>query len=171
MKERLTPFDFQSDIEIFGEWKIDQNKVKINFLLTGEINEICWPLVKNEKRRDELWKESCFEFFVMEKNGPAYLEFNFWPTGEFNVYHFNEYRKLSGEYKGFEKFDYKFSKNEKSLSFHLVFDSVWKEKRDLFVSMTMVLKRVSGRVEYYAWRHSESRPDFHSAKSLIPYRD
>ena len=44
-------------------------------------------------RRDRLWEETCFEFFLAVKNSPRYWEFNLSPAGHWNVYRFADYRQ------------------------------------------------------------------------------
>ncbi|MBM3276071.1 MAG: hypothetical protein FJZ00_13040, partial [Candidatus Sericytochromatia bacterium] len=44
-----------------------------------------------ERRRD-LWKETCFEFFLRNPRREAYWEFNLSPSGHWNVFRFAGYR-------------------------------------------------------------------------------
>lgn len=45
-------------------------------------------------QQDFLWENHCYELFLAFDNQPnsPYLEINFAPTGEFNLYHFDGYR-------------------------------------------------------------------------------
>lgn len=45
-------------------------------------------------QQDFLWEKHCYELFLAFDNQPnsPYLEINFAPTGEFNLYHFDSYR-------------------------------------------------------------------------------
>ncbi|NEQ19514.1 MAG: DOMON-like domain-containing protein [Microcoleus sp. SIO2G3] len=44
-------------------------------------------------RKHELWKDTCFEFFVGIKNSDQYWEFNLSPAGDWNIYRFDAYRQ------------------------------------------------------------------------------
>ncbi len=65
-------------------------------------------------RRDYLLLKNCFEFFIKAKDSPSYLEFNFSPKGEWNVFHFSSYRKNKEIYKALELsfFEHKVQNNK-----------------------------------------------------------
>lgn len=44
-------------------------------------------------RRDDLWRETCFEFFLGRASGDDYREFNFSPGGDWAAYEFDRYRQ------------------------------------------------------------------------------
>ena len=56
--------------------------VETRYELKGEIGKIVMPDAKQRpERRDELWKKTCFELFLMERGKTGYREFNFSPGG------------------------------------------------------------------------------------------
>ncbi len=58
------------------------------------IDEIVLPEPKERGiRRDELWKETCFEAFLPHASADAYLEFNGAASGDWNCYSFRGYRE------------------------------------------------------------------------------
>src|SRR5690606_38180706 len=50
------------------------------------------PPYAGKGRADDLWRATCFELFL-GGNGPAYLEFNFSPSGKWASYFFPAYRE------------------------------------------------------------------------------
>lgn len=55
---------------------------------------IAWPApTPAPARLDKLWERTCCELFVHPDEGPAYLEFNFSPTGDWATYAFAGYRE------------------------------------------------------------------------------
>lgn len=49
-------------------------------------------------RKNELWKDTCFECFIPSATSDAYLEFNGSPNGDWNWYSFRGYRDGMNEF-------------------------------------------------------------------------
>src|SRR5215208_6199567 len=83
------------DIHINGRLSRENNILSVQFALTGACEKILLPSVSDHPRRmDDLWKSSCFEFFLAIPNQPEYWEFNMSPSGDWNIYHMEAYRKI-----------------------------------------------------------------------------
>ena len=52
-----------------------------------------WPPPAGQRRRDGLWKTTCFEIFVKSEGNFTYREFNLSPSEGWNVYDFDTYRE------------------------------------------------------------------------------
>ncbi len=66
------------------------------FQLSGDLSLISLPELQAtslRSQKDELWKSTCFEFFVGRPESEFYLEFNFAPSGDFAIYAFDRYRE------------------------------------------------------------------------------
>jgi hypothetical protein len=50
------------------------------------------PSTCHAQRRDELWRHTCFEWFIRREGEAAYCEFNFSPAGDWAAYAFTGYR-------------------------------------------------------------------------------
>ena len=80
------------------------------------------------RRRDELWTSNCLEYFVKLPNSPAYLEFNFSLSGDWNVFLFSNYREGKREFKDIrmKKFDKRTYKD--TVEFSIVLESKLSQK-------------------------------------------
>ncbi len=93
----LIPFTAPNipSISITGKISLQNNIITLHYLLAGKIEEILLPTKSmNPTRKDELWKMTCFEFFLAIKDQPQYWEFNMSPSGDWNVYHMDAYRRI-----------------------------------------------------------------------------
>jgi hypothetical protein len=65
----------------------------LRFELSGSVSELVLPQPSAEPmRRDELWRETCFEAFVRPSGSEAYHEINIAPSGDWALYHFTDRR-------------------------------------------------------------------------------
>ena len=83
---QLKPFcqsDSLANITIQGRISRIDNNLIVNYLLKGDLSKISFPTTKiNPERKDELWQETCFEFFLAIPNLKNYWEFNLAPSGK-----------------------------------------------------------------------------------------
>ncbi len=116
---------------------------------------------------EDLWKHTCFEFFLgLEKE--QYLEWNFAPSGESNVYHFQSYRKPAKISAAPLKEAVKASNSSKTknrliheveLNLELLPPSKALEKP--LGAMTAVLESEEEETSHWAAQHPKEKPDFH----------
>ena len=94
---RLDPFpgeDALTRIAITGSIDRSKNGLALRFLLTGEISQIEIPALSDApERKNGLWEQTCFELFLAPKGSRIYWECNLSPAGDWNVYHFSDYRQ------------------------------------------------------------------------------
>ena len=65
----------------------------LRFELSGSVGGVMLPEQSaNPARRDELWRETCFEAFVRPSGSEAYHEVNIAPSGDWALYHFTDRR-------------------------------------------------------------------------------
>lgn len=70
------------------------SKLRLEYRLTGALEKLRLPSFSpNPARLDELWRTTCFEAFVSRPGEPRYVEINASPSGDWNAYRFDEYRK------------------------------------------------------------------------------
>jgi hypothetical protein len=130
-------------------------------------------------RRDELWKETCFEAFIPHLESDSYLEFNGSPSGDWNCYSFRQYRegmnpipvngaslpKLLSLTKSSKVIEVQWSVPMASLKqgfFALGIGAI--ELAPL--GLTLVLN-TSLATTYWALKHDGVKPDFHMRSSFI----
>ena len=92
----LIPFasDALPTIEIVGNIDRADNILSIEYQLLGDLDSvaIASPAVA-PSRKFELWESTCFEFFIGVLGDRNYWEFNLSPSGDWNVFHLDDYRQ------------------------------------------------------------------------------
>ena len=143
----------------------------LHYSLTGNVGDISLPSVSaHPSRKDELWRTTCFEFFLAIKDQPQYWEFNLSPCGDWNVYCMDAYRGIGfrkemsiqqlqvGAEKGTDIF---------TLDTAIDLQSILPENVPLVVGVTSVIQTRSGDKTYWALTHPALQPDFHRRESFI----
>ena len=69
---------------------------RFRYHVQGDISRLRIPDAVAPGRRDELWRHTCFEAFVMGVDG-SYCEFNFSPSRQWAAYRFDSYRRAMSE--------------------------------------------------------------------------
>jgi hypothetical protein len=167
----LIPFPAATlpDISISGKVSLQENIATLHYSLTGKIEDILLPSSANPSRKNDLWKSTCFEFFLAIRDQPQYWEFNLSPSGDWNVYHMDKYRRV-----GFR---------EETLIQQLAFE-VQKETAGIFLNVradltplfqpglvlefgvTAIVQTPDGKETYWALRHPAPVADFHLRESF-----
>ena len=137
------------------------------------------PVVPKPKRKDELWKTTCFECFIPGSGTDAYLEFNGSPSGDWNWYGFQSYRNGMKPITTSARVEPKavsMSKSDRDMEvtwilpmsgvmqgFGVQGESV--QGFDPF-GLTVVLHTKDATL-YWALSHDGVKPDFHTRASFI----
>ena len=171
----LVPFqslpDFKDKLSIDAKLEAQSQGFLLSFEIRGSGTELVsisgaatLPIRKNE-----LWKETCFECFFGIANSKKYFEFNGSPSGNWALYSFEDYRQ--GMKDEVVVSPPELIKFEKSPGMILC---VWQipyfsEELIQNASITTVIKSApsSGVPEYWALKHSGDQPDFHLRSSFI----
>jgi len=66
--------------------------IRLNFQLTGDLEQIRIPAPQPPAAVDRLWEHTCFEVFIAAAGKANYHEFNFSPSGQWAAYAFSDYR-------------------------------------------------------------------------------
>lgn len=175
MKEELLPYSptpFPLHLNI--EWQLTGERLTIDYTLIGALEQIELPKLDVSKinRAHDLWKTTCFEWFMKTDWQTTYWEFNASPSGEWNFYQLDDYRKNLTESPLLS--NPKFSTSIKSTNdskdeYHFVTDvNISKLQLDYpdllrraLMAVTTVIRWKSGETSYYALRHPAGKPDFH----------
>jgi hypothetical protein len=171
-KYSLTPFTEEpSQIEIEFEMNDRVNEYYLSYRVSGELKDL--DLDKrsaSHTRVLKLWEKTCFEFFIKNERG-QYLEFNFSPIFEWNVFYFNK--------KGDPLLEHPINKapvldilnsKDQFLLIAKIDKTIFPQDfftGELKYSATSVIKKLSGDLNYWAFIHKDSRPNFHHFDSFI----
>ncbi|MEH1894595.1 MAG: DOMON-like domain-containing protein [Nostoc sp.] len=169
----LQPFpsnESPPNLKISGNIARNGNKLAIRYMLEGDLKKIAiFPISNTPSRKHELWKDTCFEFFLGIKNSAQYWEFNLSPAGHWNAYHFDGYRQGMQEETAFEKLPFSVQNQADGLTLLLDIDlgKIISVEQAIEVGITTVVKDRGGEVTYWALTHLGAEADFHLRDSFI----
>ncbi|BAY97284.1 hypothetical protein NIES37_12220 [Tolypothrix tenuis PCC 7101] len=158
------------DVKIAGNIARNGNQLTIQYSLLGDIKEIAITLPSaTPSRKHELWQNTCFEFFIGIKNSPRYWEFNLSPSGDWNIYRFDDYRQGMEEDTAFSTLPFIVKQQAESveLTLDLDLEKIITQEQALEVAITTVIKNQDGDVTYWALTHRGAEADFHLRDSFI----
>ncbi len=113
---------------------------------------------------------TCFEFFLAIQGQPQYWEFNMSPSGDWNVYCMNAYRRIGfGEETSIQRLQFEVRKETGLLILDATINltPLLSEQQPLEVSVTAVIQTKDGDETYWALTHPAPQADFHLRESFI----
>lgn len=166
----LQPFVLlEIDLQIIGNIARSGNKLAIDYEVIGDLEQIIIPQSNNLPiRQNQLWQETCFEFFFGIKNSPGYWEFNLSPNGNWNIYRFEDYRQGMVEETAIKLLPFSFQKTADALLLTLEFDldALISPNIILEFAVTSVIKFNDESLSYWAINHCGEVADFHQRNSF-----
>ena len=143
--------------------EIAAGQVKLTYTLEGEIDQLALPVDAPEVHTDGLWQHTCFEAFVREKDGPAYHEYNFSPSGAWAAYSFTGYREgMTPLVIAPPKTVIKYSSTQLQLS------AIISILPGATLALSAVVEDSYREISYWALKHVVSpRPDFHHQDGFV----
>lgn len=173
MKFSLQPFPADKPvpkIEIVGKIDRHENKLNLCYQLLGNLQDILIATPSDSPtRQDELWRETCFEFFLGLKNTSRYWEFNLSPSGHWNVYAFEKYRQGMRSEFAFTDLPFQVDRqaHKLTLSLEVNLEKIGLTESKIEMGITAVIKQSDQAVNYWALTHAGSQADFHLRESFI----
>jgi hypothetical protein len=164
--DRATP----PEVTIAGAIERHNSDLSITYVLRGPLSKLAVPpAAKVPMRRESLWKETCFEFFIAAGDDDRYWEFNLSPAGHWNVYRFSSYRQGMQEEPAFDSLPLTIRVQPNALKLSLVVDlgRIIRAGQTLSVGVAAVIKTADGCRSYWALNHHGSDPDFHLRDSFV----
>ncbi len=118
---------------------------------------------------DGLWQETCFELFLSTRGSDGYWEFNLSPSGNWNVYRFNSYRKGMREEEAYTGLPFSIEVREDSLVVSLETDisALIREDQQIDAGIAAVVRMTDGTISYWALTQLGPKPDFHRRDGFI----
>jgi len=158
-------------ISITGEISLQHGVVDLRYSLTGKIGEVFIPTKSmNPVRKGELWKTTCFEFFLAIKGQSQYWEFNMSPSGDWDVYHMDAYRRMGfREEMSIQQLPFEVQQETNGFSLDAVADlnPIIQPNQVLEFGITAVIQTTDGHESFWALAHPMSPADFHLRESFI----
>ncbi|HLO29513.1 MAG TPA: DOMON-like domain-containing protein [Anaerolineales bacterium] len=169
----LIPFPAPNtpDLAITGKISLCKNVLSLQYSLAGRVEDIFLPPVSTGPlRKDELWKTTCFEFFLAIKDHSPYWEFNLSPSGDWNVYHMDLYRRI-----GFREetliqrlpFDFQVENSGYSLNVAVDLCPILTPEENVQAGIASIIQMKDGHETYWALLHPAPQADFHVRESFI----
>ena len=170
---RLLPFP-ASDIPaitLTGRLSLENRVLELQYLLSGNTQDLLLPPASaTPSRKDELWKGTCFEFFLAIKGQPGYWEFNMSPSGDWNAYRMDAYRRVGfREENAIWQLVFEFRKGLDGYSLGVSVDlaPLIGPGDELQMAVTAILQTKDGSETYWALTHPAAHADFHLRDSFI----
>ncbi len=116
--------------------------------------------------RDGLYTTTCFEAFLMEADGPGYLEYNFSPRGDWTCYRFTSYRAGREPVHSLRSPFLAAQLTPDGYSLRARLDGPNRGDLRLRAGLTAVLELRGGEKEFWAPVHPGARPDFHDPRGF-----
>jgi hypothetical protein len=169
----LVPFPDSEipDIRITGTIMRENNILTVQYSLFGKIDDLQIPAVHpRPRRKDELWVGTCLECFLALPGQLHYWEFNFAPSGDWNVFRMDAYRRI-----GFREEDLiqnpclEISNESDCFELEAAVDlsPILAGATQLQAGVTAVIQTRHRQETYWALLHPQAPADFHLRDSFI----
>lgn len=176
----MSPIDFnlichpanlpESGIRIDGRIQRRHGLLSITYVLQDPAGLVPIPSQAIPATRSHgLWERTCFECFIAVDNAKDYWEINLSPTGDWNVYRFDDYRLGMRQAAAFETLPVKTDKKGTTLELQCVLDlsPITPARRPIEIGLSAVVQGSAGKNSYWALVHPGPRPDFHHRSGFI----
>lgn len=157
-------------LNISGSMARRPGKILIEYRLEGDLDRVNLPIFGHSaRRRHELWRQTCFEFFFAIPGESAYWEGNLSPSGDWNIYRFDDYRQGMREEQAAGRPVSRAASDRGRLVYSCNVDihDFCKDAMTIEAGIACVVLDVQGGVSYWAIDHCRSRPDFHDRRSFL----
>lgn len=158
-------------IQIAGMITRERGKLAVHFSITGSRAGIVFPPAASQPgRRGQLWTATCLEFFLAIRDQPQYWEFNLAPSGDWNVYRMDAYRRVGfREEPLVEKLQVEFREEADCLVADAYVDlsSIIPPQEIIQVGVASIIQTRSGHETYWALWHPGPQADFHLREGFL----
>ena len=158
-------------ITVTGITSLAGNWLRVHYSLAGDFASVALPRAStNPIRKDELWKSTCFEFFLAPEDQPQYWEFNLSPSGDWNVYRMDSYRRVGfREETSILDLQRQIERGPDVFRLNAAVDLslLGLENNVIRMGIAAVIEAEAGDQTYWALTHPASQADFHRREGFI----
>lgn len=144
-------------------------RLRLSYRLTGNLSSLRIPALQSlSGPADGLWQHTCLEAFLSPKPEEKYLEFNFAPSGQWQIYEFLRYRERLKTPAPPLPPTLHCEKGAESL--RLTADlpaGTLLPGQNYCLGLSAVLEQANGELTYWALAHPAEKPDFHHRDGFI----
>ena len=170
---KLFPFSLTNrpaGVDVSGKITRQYDILTIIFEISGPLNLITIPVAADKPtRKNRLWDATCFELFIKEKESDSYWEYNLSPSGHWNVYRFDDYRKGMAEETTFSGLPFHVSRQTNTLRLDATLNlkKLFPSNLAVQTAVSAVIKSTAEKISFWALTHPGPEPDFHQPDSFI----
>lgn len=151
--------------------RLDGGRLTLRFVLEGELEDLELPRPAGPpRRRDGLWRDTCFEGFLAGAGEAAYREVNLAPTGDWAIYAFRAPREGMSPVASVAALEWNTHRvtGRHAIRFTVDLPSLGLDPAPgLELGAGAVLRRRDGEREYWALAHPGPAPDFHCRAAFL----
>lgn len=152
-----TPAKGIHDIDV--RWfQTGERQLILRWVVKG-VDSLVVPAFAGRGRGEELWRTTCGELFLKDREGPGYREFNFSPSERWAAYGFSGYRE------GMADIDIPAPGVSGQGGQHLFVLTALLDAAILgdsrLAGLSAVIEEKDGTKSYWALAHPAGKPDFH----------
>jgi hypothetical protein len=167
---QLTPFQKEPNqaISITGSVGLLCGELHIQYNLNQDVqgnnSPVLWPSAKPTAcRRDGIWQSTCMELFISTPSMQRYWEYNFCPSGDWNIYQLSDYRtNLQADANCRQP---SITQRTQSGGYELAvitqLPAALVDQQELILAITAGVEQRNGQCSYWAMHHGGSEADFH----------
>ncbi len=149
---------------------IDDWTLRFIYRIEAAPGQLCWVRHAQAGRRDELWRHTCCEAFVLTAT-EGYLELNFSPDGSWAAYAFGAYRRRRQPDPVVEAPEIRTRFDADGIRLEARVDARGLREEGgsegLRMGLAAVLEETGGHTSYWALHHTGTQPDFHDAGGFV----
>ncbi len=136
--------------------------LELVYALDGSLEGLDLPALRAVRPGRELWRQSCFELFVMAAGGPGYSEYNFAPDGAWSRMQFSGYRQRdSRETPPQAAIEMTQQRDARRLQQCVRLPAALLPPTAGRLALSAVIAAADGTLAYWALSHPAAQPDFH----------
>ena len=154
----------EKNIVIEASLEVEQKRVKVEYKITGELNNYIFEQPSKQQRANELWKATCFELFIAPKEELNYWELNISPSTKWNLYAFDNYKEHMREEKNISIPNIKITQKEDtyliSCELNLGMEGFSPEQSNF--NLTVILLDKNHVRHFYSINRKDGIVDFHN---------
>ncbi|MCX7978867.1 MAG: hypothetical protein N2578_07675 [Bdellovibrionaceae bacterium] len=165
-----------SSYSVLGELTVSGSRFCICWQLSGDLSSFVIPKCSSSpfkllepNRKNELWKETCFEFFIRPKGQERYWEFNLSPSGKWNLYSLAKYRDELVPSKDLIDGEVSVDGSNQLYKITASLNAPELAKSPFMYNLTCVLQCAGQKTLFFAPRHPKTKPDFHDPSCFLNY--
>lgn len=146
------------------------NLLAATWRVAGDLSPLALPEpAATPSRRDGLWRATCLELFFAASGSPLYRELNLSPSGAWNLYRFDGYRRGGRPEPLRDELPFAVRRDPGRLEVRvrLPLDGIAAEGERLELAPAAVLAAHDGTVSHWALTHDGPAPDFHRRDGFL----